>query len=111
MARTSTCSSCVSRRAGAPSVSTIWRDEDDIVWGNQILSYVFHVKGRRTHAAFGDVRQVLDGELQPFIEVPLGWKFEESGQGTRPIRYTHAERLGTCDDRQRASHRRDSEIA
>lgn len=54
----------------------------DIAWGNQIRSYVFHpysmVKDHRTLEQTGDVKAVMDGELDRFIFSYLkkGGKFD-----------------------------------
>lgn len=49
--------------------------KDDIAWGNQIRSYILHpyqlVKDHRTNLEIGNITQVLDGELDPFIESVL----------------------------------------
>ncbi len=48
--------------------------KDDIAWGSQIRSYVLHpyqmVKDHRINLDIGNVNDVLDGGLDPFIE---GW--------------------------------------
>ena len=47
----------------------------DIAWGNQIRSYVFQpytmVNDHRTELKVNDVHDVMDGELDPFIEAYL----------------------------------------
>ena len=49
--------------------------KDEIAWGSQIRSYVMHpyqmVKDHRTNFETGNVNEVLDGGLDPFIEKAL----------------------------------------
>jgi peptide chain release factor 2 len=49
--------------------------KSDISWGNQIRSYVFQpytmVNDHRTELKVGDVRRVMDGDLDEFIEAYL----------------------------------------
>jgi peptide chain release factor 2 len=44
----------------------------DIAWGSQIRSYVFHpynmVKDHRTNYETSNIQQVMDGDLDEFIE-------------------------------------------
>jgi len=50
-------------------------DQQEIAWGSQIRSYVFHpynlVKDHRTGEEMGNVNAVMDGELDPFIAAYL----------------------------------------
>lgn len=50
-------------------------DHQEIAWGSQIRSYVFHpyslVKDHRTGEETGNVNAVMDGELDPFIAAYL----------------------------------------
>ena len=54
----------------------------DIAWGSQIRSYVFHpynmVKDHRTNAETGNVGQVMDGGLDPFINAFLIWDHQQN---------------------------------
>ncbi len=50
----------------------------DIAWGHQIRSYVFMpyqmVKDLRTGQQTSQIQNVMDGELDPFIQAYLGWQ-------------------------------------
>ena len=50
-------------------------DQQEIAWGSQIRSYVFHpyslVKDHRTAVEIGNVNAVMDGDLDPFITAYL----------------------------------------
>ncbi len=50
----------------------IHESKDEIAWGSQIRSYVMHpyqkVKDHRTNLEVGNINDVLDGALDPFIE-------------------------------------------
>lgn len=56
-------------------VSQIRGEKQEIAWGSQIRSYVFHpynlVKDHRTGFEAGNVGAVMDGDLDPFIQAYL----------------------------------------
>ena len=51
------------------------KSNNDIAWGNQIRSYVFHpykmVKDHRTNEETSNIQHVMDGEIDNFIECHL----------------------------------------
>lgn len=57
--------------------SGIRGESKEIGWGSQIRSYVLQpytmVKDHRTGAEIGNVQDVLDGNLDPFINAYLAW--------------------------------------
>ena len=57
--------------------SGIRGESKEIGWGSQIRSYVLQpytmVKDQRTGAEIGNVQDVLDGNLDPFINAYLAW--------------------------------------
>lgn len=56
-------------------VAALRGDQQEIAWGSQIRSYVFHpyslVKDHRTGEEMGNVNAVMDGEIDPFIAAYL----------------------------------------
>jgi len=56
-------------------IAKMYGQKGEIAWGNQIRSYVLQpytlVKDHRTGCETAKVQDVLDGELQPFIEAEL----------------------------------------
>jgi len=60
-------------------------DLQDIAWGSQIRSYVFHpyklVKDHRTNVEVGNVDQVMDGDIDVFISAYLKEKAKGSLEG------------------------------
>ena len=59
----------------AQAIAEIRGDMVEAAWGNQIRNYVFHpyqmVKDLRTELDTGDINDVMDGNLNPFIEAYL----------------------------------------
>jgi len=53
-------------------------EHQEIAWGSQIRSYVFHpysmIKDHRTDAEIGNVNRVMDGDIDEFIYAYLRWK-------------------------------------
>lgn len=56
-------------------INEIRGEQQEIGWGSQIRSYVFHpysmVKDHRTNYETGNIDAVMDGELDPFIDAYL----------------------------------------
>ncbi len=59
------------------SMEKHYGDMGDIAWGHQIRSYVFMpyqmVKDLRTGQQTSQIQNVMDGDLDPFVEAYLGW--------------------------------------
>ncbi len=59
------------RKQQEEEISDIRGEQNDIAWGSQIRSYVFHpysmVKDHRTNVETGNVNAVMDGEIDQFI--------------------------------------------
>lgn len=59
------------RKQQEDEISEIRGEQQEIAWGSQIRSYVFHpyslVKDHRTNAETGNVNAVMDGEIDAFI--------------------------------------------
>jgi peptide chain release factor 2 len=55
-------------------------EKKDIAWGSQIRSYVFQpytmVKDHRNKFFVGNVQSVMDGDIDPFIESFMRWKWQ-----------------------------------
>ncbi len=64
----------IQRKEQEEKLSNIRGGKDEIAWGSQIRSYVFHpykiVKDHRTGVEVGDVDSVMNGNIDPFID---GW--------------------------------------
>ena len=58
-------------------IKKIQGEQSDIGWGNQIRSYVFQpyalVKDHRTNTEIGNVKAVMDGDIDDFINSYLRW--------------------------------------
>lgn len=61
--------------------------QQEIAWGSQIRSYVFHpyslVKDHRTNAEVGKVQAVMDGHLDPFISAYLHQQAQKNRKDNR----------------------------
>ena len=63
------------RQEQEQAVANFRGDQQDIAWGSQIRSYVFHpysmVKDHRTKYETGNVQAVMDGDITGFMEAWL----------------------------------------
>ncbi|MHB1405641.1 MAG: peptide chain release factor 2 [Desulfitobacteriaceae bacterium] len=63
------------RKQQEEEISEIRGEQQEIAWGSQIRSYVFHpyslVKDHRTNVETGNVSAVMDGEIEEFIAAYL----------------------------------------
>jgi len=70
--------------AQTEKISGIRGEHKEIAWGSQIRSYVFHpynlIKDHRTGLEEGNVKKVMDGYLDGFIEAYLKM---EVGEGSK----------------------------
>lgn len=70
------------------AVEKHYDEKGDIAWGNQIRSYVFMpyqlVKDTRTNHETGNVQNVMDGDLDPFIKAFLDWKATKKDASMTP---------------------------
>lgn len=55
-------------------------EKKEIAWGSQIRSYVFQpytmVKDHRNKFTVGNIQGVMDGDLDPFIDAYMRWKWQ-----------------------------------
>ncbi|MGO8692521.1 MAG: peptide chain release factor 2 [Rectinemataceae bacterium] len=55
-------------------------EKKEIAWGSQIRSYVFQpytmVKDHRNKFSVGNVQAVMDGDIDPFVESYMRWKWQ-----------------------------------
>lgn len=65
-------------------LATLRGEQQEIGWGSQIRSYVFHpyslVKDHRTNVEMGNVSAVMDGEIDIFIDAYLRQQAARAGQ-------------------------------
>ncbi len=70
------------RKQQEDEITEIRGEQQEIAWGSQIRSYVFHpyslVKDHRTNEETGNVSSVMDGEIDAFVAAYL-----QSTKGTR----------------------------
>jgi peptide chain release factor 2 len=60
-------------------------EKKEIAWGSQIRSYVFQpytmVKDHRNKFFVGNVQSVMDGDIDPFIESYMRWRWQGGASG------------------------------
>lgn len=63
------------RKEQEQAMAEIRGEHQEIAWGSQIRSYIFHpyslVKDHRTNVEVGNIQAVMDGDLEPFISAAL----------------------------------------
>ncbi len=66
------------RIAQEKELADVRGEYQDIAWGSQIRSYVFHpyslIKDHRTNVEIGNVSSVMDGDIDEFIYAFLRWQ-------------------------------------
>jgi len=74
----------LARREKVKEIEALRGKRMDIGWGSQIRSYVFApyqmVKDHRTGMETGNVRAVMDGELDQFMQECLRWRKKQQGE-------------------------------
>ncbi|MBF0780830.1 MULTISPECIES: peptide chain release factor 2 [unclassified Granulicatella] len=74
----------IEEEARMAELDTIRGEQKEIGWGSQIRSYVFHpyamVKDHRTNFSLGQVQQVMDGDLDAFIDAYLKSRLMKDNQ-------------------------------
>ncbi len=62
-------------------------EKKEIAWGSQIRSYVFQpytlVKDHRNKFSVGNVQSVMDGDIDPFIESFMRWRWQGGNSGAQ----------------------------
>lgn len=70
--------------AQAEKINELRGEHKEIAWGNQIRSYVFHpynmIKDHRTNVEEGNIKKVMDGYLDDFIEAFLQSEMDEGSR-------------------------------
>ena len=65
-------------------ISALRGEKNDIAWGSQIRSYVFHpysmVKDHRTGYEVGNTQGVMDGDLDGFVDAYLKWQLKRRSE-------------------------------
>ncbi len=74
----------LARQEKEKEIKAIRGQRKDIGWGSQIRSYVFQpyqmVKDHRTGVEIGDVKAVMDGNIDLLIEECLRWRRKQEGR-------------------------------
>lgn len=72
-------------------------EKKEIAWGSQIRSYVFQpytmVKDHRNKFFVGNIQAVMDGDLDPFIDSYMRWRWQGGASGAEASDETEDEDL------------------